>query len=119
MSSGERRLLAGCLSVTETDGSFLPIKLPIPRLRSVKIDERLLSISGVVAVSVCREAGGLFEPTAGCFACVGAEELRAPIVLPIRERWLVVGSFFAFEGDGVLRLLESPMLEAPPELAAG
>jgi hypothetical protein len=50
---------------------------------------------------------------------MGAGELRAPIVLPIRERWLVVGSFFAFEGDGVLRLLESPMLEAPPELAAG
>lgn len=119
LSSGERRLLADCLSVIEAAGSFLLIKSPMPRLRSVRSDERLPFTWGVVAVSVCREAGGLPKPTAGCFASMGAGELRAPIVLPIRERWLVVGSFFAFEGDGVLRLLESPMLEAPPELAAG
>jgi len=42
-----------------------------------------------------------------------------PIVLPIRERWLVVGCFFAFEAGGVLRLLEPPIREAPLELAAG
>ncbi|OHB85321.1 MAG: hypothetical protein A2Z38_06980 [Planctomycetes bacterium RBG_19FT_COMBO_48_8] len=50
---------------------------------------------------------------------MGAEELRVPIGLPIRERWLVVGSFFAFVGDDVLRLIESPILEAPLERAAG
>jgi hypothetical protein len=50
---------------------------------------------------------------------VGAEELRVPIVLPIRERGLVVGSFFAFEGDGVLKLIESSIREALPERAAG
>ena len=62
---------------------------------------------------------GLVELTAGCLAPVGAEELRVPIELPIRERWLVVGCFFAFEAGGVLILLEPPMREAPLERAAG
>jgi hypothetical protein len=111
LSSGERRLVADCFSVVETEGSFLPMKLPIPRLRSVRSDERLLFTFGVVE--------RLLELTAGCFALLGADELRVPIVLPIRERWLVVDSFFVFERDGVLRLLESPIREAPLERAAG
>ena len=41
------------------------------------------------------------------------------IVLPIRERWLVVGCFFVFERDGVLRLGELPIREALLERAAG
>jgi hypothetical protein len=111
LSSGERRLVADCFSVVETEGSFLPMKLPIPRLRSVRSDERLLFTFGVVE--------RLLELTAGCFALLAADELRVPIVLPIRERWLVVDSFFVFERDGVLRLLESPIREAPLERAAG
>jgi len=114
----ERRSVADCLFVIETDGSFLPIILPIPRLRSVRSDDWLLfTLDGVE---------GLVELTAGCLAPVGAEELLhreslglVPIVLPIRERGLVVGSFFAFEGDGVLRLIESSIREAPLECAAG
>ncbi len=107
----ERRSVADCLSVIETEGSFLPIILPIPRLRSVRTDDWLLFIlSG---------AEGMVELTAGCFAPVGAEELRVPIGLPIRERRLVVGSFFAFEAGGVLRLFELPIREAPLERAAG
>ena len=65
------------------------------------------------------EIEDLPELTAGCFAPVGAVELRVPIEPPIRERWLVVGCFFAFERDGVLRLLEPPIREAPLERAAG
>jgi len=42
-----------------------------------------------------------------------------PIELPIRERWLIVGCFFAFEDGGVLSLLELPIREAPLERAAG
>ena len=114
----ERRSVADCLFVIETDGSFLPIIPPIPRLRSVRSDDWLLfTLDGVE---------GLVELTAGCLAPVGAEELLpresiglVPIVLPIRERGLVVGSFFAFEGDGVLRLIESSIREAPLERAAG
>jgi len=126
LSSGERMLLVDCLSVIETDGSFLPIKSPITRLRSVKIEERLPFSSGGAAIFVRREVEVLSELSAGCLAAVGAKELRVPIVSPIRERWLVVSSFFTFERDGVLReeslglrLLESPILEAPPERAAG
>ena len=111
LSSVERRLVAGFFSVAEPEGSLLPIKLPIPRLRSVNSDDRLLFTLDVVA--------GLFELTAGCFAPLGAEEFRVPIILPIRERRLLVDSFFAFERDGVLRLLESPVCEAPFERAAG
>ena len=50
------------------------------------------------------EAGaeGLVELTAGCLAPVGAAELRVLIERPIRERRRLVGSFFAFERDGVL-----------------
>ena len=109
--SGERRLVADCFFVADIDGSLLPITLPIPRPRSVRTVERLLfTLDGVE---------GLVELTAGCLAPVGAEELRVPIVLPIRERWLDVGCFFAFETGGVLRLLEPPVREAPLELAAG
>jgi hypothetical protein len=92
----------------------------------VKSDERLSLSSAGSAIFVRREVEGLSEPTAGCLASVGAKELRVPIVSPIRERRLVVSSFFAFERDGVLReeslglrLLESPILEATPERAAG
>jgi hypothetical protein len=74
---------------------------------------------GGVAVLSLDGIEGPVELTAGCFATVGAEELRVPIVLPIRERELVVGSFFTFGMDGVLRLLESPILEALLERAAG
>jgi len=111
LSSDERRLVTACSFFTDIDGSLLPITLPIPRLRSVRSVERLLFTLGGVE--------GLVELTAGCLAPVGAEELRVPIVLPIRERWLVVGSFFAFEAGGVLRLLEPPIREALLELAAG
>ena len=45
---------------------------------------------------------GLGELTAGCLASLGAAELRVLIERPIRERRLLVGSFFAFERDGVL-----------------
>jgi len=96
-----------------------PIILPMPRLRSVRTDDWLLFTLGEVAVPDLDEIEGLVELTAGCLAPVGAEELRVPIELPIRERWLVVGSFFAFEAGGVLRLLELPMREAPLERAAG
>jgi len=47
-------------------------------------------------------AEGLVELTAGCLAPLGAAELRVLIERPIRERRLLVGSFFAFERDGVL-----------------
>jgi hypothetical protein len=107
----ERRSVADCLFVIETDGSFLPITLPMFRLRSVRSDDWLLF--------TLDEVEGLVELTAGCLATVGAEELRVPIELPIRERWLVVGCFLAFEADGVLRLLELPIREDPLELAAG
>ena len=80
---------------------------------------RLLFTLEEVAVLVLFETEGMVELTAGCFAPVGAEELRVPIELPIRERWLVVGSFFAFEAGGVMRLFELPMREAPLERAAG
>jgi hypothetical protein len=109
---GERRLfVADRLFVFKTDSSFLPIIVPMFRLRSVRSDERLLFILDKVE--------GLVELTAGCFAPVGAEEIRVPIVRPIRERRLVVGCFFAFEADGVLRLLELPIREARLERAAG
>ena len=115
----ERWFVADCLFVIETDGSFLPIILPMPWLRSVRSDDWLLFTVGGVTILSPDEVEGLVELTAGCFAPVGAGELRVPIVLPIRERWLVVGSFFAFERDGVLRLIESPIREAPLERAAG
>jgi len=72
---------------------------------------RLLFTLDEVAVLALFEIEGLVELTAGCFAPVGAEELRAPIELPIRERWLVVVDF--------LRLLELPIREVPLERAAG
>jgi len=106
----ERWFVADCLFVIETDGSFLPIIPPMPR-PLFTLDE--------VAVLDLDEIEVLVELTAGCFATVGAEELRVPIELPIRERWLVVGCFFAFEGAGVLRLLGPPMREVPLERAAG
>ena len=89
----------------------MPITVPMFRLYPVRFDDRLLFTLG--------EVEGLVELTAGCLAPVGAEELRVPIELPIRERWLVVGCFFAFEGDGVLRLLELLLREATLERAAG
>jgi hypothetical protein len=107
----ERGFVSDCFFVTDIDGSFLPITVPMSRPRSVLSDDRLLFTLG--------EVEGMFELTAGCFATVGAEELRVPIELPIRERWLVVGSFFAFEAGGVLRLLEPPIREAMLERAAG
>ena len=115
----ERESVADCFFVIETGGSFLPIILPMPRPRSVRGDDWLLLIRGEVTVLDMGEVEGLVELTAGCFAPVGAEELRVPIILPIRERWLVVGSFCIFERDGVLRLLEPPIREAPLERAAG
>lgn len=71
--------MADCLFVIETDGSCLPIILPMPRLRSVRCDDWLL------LVLILDEIEDLVELTAGCFAPVGAEELRVPIELPIRE----------------------------------
>jgi len=71
--------VADCLFVIETDGSCLPIILPMPRLRSVRCDDWLL------LVLILDEIEDLVELTAGCFAPVGAEELRVPIELPIRE----------------------------------
>ena len=97
----------------------MPIISPISRFRSVRSDDQPLFTLGEVSVLELDEIEGMVELTAGCSAPVGAEELRVPIELPIRERWLVVGSLFAFEGDGVLRLLELPMREAPLERAAG
>lgn len=73
----ERWFAADCLFVIDTDGSFLPITLPMPRL---------LFTLGEVAVLVLDEIEGLDELTAGCLATVGADELRVPIELPIRER---------------------------------
>ena len=64
-------------------------------------------------------ADGLVELAAGCLAPDRIEELRVPIVLPIRERWPVVDCLFAFEAGGVLRLLEPPIREALLELTAG
>ena len=107
----ERGFVADCFFAAGTDGVLLPITVPMFRVRSVRSDDRLLLALG--------EVEGLVELTAGCFAPVGAEELRVPIELPIRERWLVVGCFFAFEAGGVLRLLELPMREALLERAAG
>ena len=118
-ASAERWFAADCFFVAETEGSFLPIIPPMPRLRSVRTDDWLPFTLGEVAVSDLVEIEGLVELTAGCFAPVGAEELRVPIELPIRERRLVVGCLFAFEAGGVLRLLELPMREAPLERAAG
>jgi hypothetical protein len=109
--SGERRLVADCFFVADIDGSLLPITLPIPRPRSVRTVERLLLALGGIEV--------LVELTAGCLAPDRIEELLVPIVVPIRERWLDVGCFFAFEAGGVLRLLEPPIREAPLEPAAG
>jgi len=115
----ERWFVADCLFVIEIEGSFLPITLPMPRLRSLRSDDRLLFTLDEVDVLVLEEIEGLVELTAGCFTTVGAEELRVPIELPIRERWLVVGCFFAFEAGGVLRLFELPIREARLERAAG
>jgi hypothetical protein len=59
----------------------------------------------IVPPGLGRDVGaeGLRELTAGCLAPVGAAELRVLIERPIRERRrLFVGSFFAFERDGVL-----------------
>ena len=107
----ERRSVADCFFVAGTEGVLLPITVPMFRLRWVRSNDRLLF--------TLDEIEGLVELTAGCLATVGADELRVPIELPIRERWLVVGCFLAFEGDGVLRLLEPPIREAPLERAAG
>jgi hypothetical protein len=110
-ASGERWLVADFFLDTDIDGSLLPITVPMLRLCPIRTDERLLlTLDGVE---------DLVELTAGCLAPVGAEELRVPIVLPIRERWLDVGCFFAFEAGGVLRLLDPPIREAPLERAAG
>lgn len=38
-TAGERRLLADCFFVTDIDGSFLPITVPIFRLRWVRSDD--------------------------------------------------------------------------------
>ncbi len=88
----ERWFVADCLFVIEIEGSFLPITLPMPRLRStvrcpveVRSDDRLLFTLGEVIVLVLDEIEDLVELTAGCFTTVGAEELRVPIELPIRE----------------------------------
>ena len=107
----ERRSVADCFFAAGTEGVLLPITVPMFRLRWVRSNDRLLF--------TLDEIEGLVELTAGCLATVGADELRVPIELPIRERWLVVGCFLAFEGDGVLRLLEPPIREAPLERAAG
>lgn len=81
----ERWFVADCLFVIEIEGSFLPITLPMPRLRSLRSDDRLLFTLDEVDVLVLDEIEDLFELTAGCFTTVGAEELRVPIELPIRE----------------------------------
>ena len=114
----ERRFVADCFFAAGTEGVLLPITVPMFRLRStlrcpveVRSNDRLLF--------ALDEVKGLVELTAGCLALVGAEELRVLIELPIRERWLVVGCFFAFERDGALRLPELPIREAPHECAAG
>jgi hypothetical protein len=113
----ERGFVADRSLVIETDCSFPPIKLPMPKLRSVRSVERLLFVLGSAAVVVFREVEGLVPPkasltgelTAGCFACRQAEEFRVPIILPIRERRLAVESFSTFERDD--RPLESFILE--------
>lgn len=118
--SVERWLVADRSLVIETDCSFPPIKLPMLRLRSVRDVERLrvsglvTRVSGLVEPRATAErrpegrAGerplSRFELTAGCCACLEAEESRVPIILPIRERRLVLDSFVTFERDD--RLLE-------------
>ncbi|MHC4323720.1 MAG: hypothetical protein ACYSUX_05555 [Planctomycetota bacterium] len=109
--AGERVLAACCFFAAGTDGVLLPITVPMFRRCTVPGDVRLLFAPGRVE--------DLVELTAGCLAPVGAEVLRVPIVLPIRERELLAGCLFAFETDGVLRLLEPPIREAPLERAAG
>jgi hypothetical protein len=108
-SCRDRRLVADRSLVTETDCSFPPIKLPMRELPSARSAERLPFIPRTVDELVFRELEVLFELTAGCFACPGAEEFRVPIILPIRERRLVLDSFVTFERDD--RLLESSILE--------
>lgn len=110
---GERTLfVAGCLFVFETAGSLLPITVPMSRLRFTlrspmeeRSDERLFLIPGVVE--------GLLELTAGCFAFVGAEELRVPIILPIREFLLerAAGWLALLGTDGLVVLIVLPIRE--------
>jgi hypothetical protein len=103
----ERGLVADCSLVIGTDCSFPPIKLPMLRLRSVRSVERLLFDLGSAAELVFTKVEGLFPPkvsltgelTAGCFACLGAEEFCVPNILPILERRLAVESFSTFERD--------------------
>jgi len=84
----ERRFPTVCFDcISETDGVLL-----------ASWDERLAAESS----SERFKAEERFELTAGCLAPLGAAELRVPIERPIRERRLFVGSFFAFERDGVL-----------------
>jgi len=86
----ERRFPTVCLDcISETDGVLLASWDERERLAAESSSGRF-------------KAEERFELTAGCLAPLGAAELRVPIERPIRERRLFVGSFFAFERDGVL-----------------
>jgi hypothetical protein len=117
---GERKLfVVDCLFVFGTVGPFLPITVPISRLRTLRSVERLSFIPDEVERLLSLRGRLTAELTAGCFTPLGAEELRVPMVSPIRERRLFVACFLAFEIDGVRRLLEPPLSEALFERAAG
>ena len=101
--AGERRLSAGCF-VAETDGVLLASRdgRLAGESSSGRFTSRGLRLSVPSRFGPELTAEGLIELTAGCLALVGAAELLSPIERPIRERRLFVGSFFAFERDGVL-----------------
>ncbi|MFC1794108.1 hypothetical protein ACFL3Q_11040 [Planctomycetota bacterium] len=124
----ERGFVSDCFFVTDIDGVFLPITVPMRRLRSVRIDDWLLLTPGRV--------DSLVELTAGCFALLGTDGLVVLIVLreesiglPIREVMLglirllvlVVGFLVVIVRevlllDGVLVLIELPILDVMLEL---
>jgi len=111
--SVERRLFAGdCLFVFETAGSLLPITVPMYRLRFTlrsPVEERSDERLPLIPVA----AEDLLELTAGCFAFMGAEELRVPIILPIREFLLERAAVWLARlgTDGLVVLIVLPIRE--------
>jgi hypothetical protein len=105
LSSEERWLVTACSFFTDIDGSLVPITLPILWLRSVRSIERLLFTPSGVEV--------LVELTAGCFAPMGAEKLRVPIVSPIREVLLkrAAGCSAPLGTDGLVVSIVLPIRE--------